>query len=83
MKVDTRFDIGQEVFWHNIREEKVEVSIVDEIRVDIWKGIKGVTNSVIYRLLPQQCWTSDYHIFANEDSAVAELEKWKRLCKKR
>jgi hypothetical protein len=79
MTIETKFSIDQEVFWHNKREETVEVARIDEISTNTWKGITGVTTSATYRLVPQQCWVSDYHLFADELSAVAEMEKWKRL----
>jgi hypothetical protein len=79
MTIETKFDVGQEVFWHNVREEKVERSIIDTIKTEIWKGMTEMNISFIYRLMPQRCWVSDFHLFADESSAVAEMEKWKKL----
>ncbi len=78
MKVDTRFDMNQEVFFINRHEERLEKRIVVGIKLEVWKldGINQVTT--IYRL-DNHTWTSEYNLFSNEGIASEELLKYQKL----
>lgn len=78
MKVDTRFDMGQEVFFINRHEERLEKRMVVSIKLEVWKldGINQVTT--IYRL-DNHTWTSEYNLFSDEDTAAEELLKYQKL----
>lgn len=78
MKVDTRFDVDQEVFFINRHEERLEKRIVVGIKLEVWKldGINQVTT--IYRL-DNHTWTSEYNLFSDEDIAAEELLKYQKL----
>lgn len=78
MIVDTGFDMGQEVFFINRHEERLEKRIVVGIKLEVWKlnGINQVTT--IYRL-DNHTWTSEYNLFPNEGVAAEELLKHQKL----
>jgi hypothetical protein len=78
MKVDTKFNINQEVFFINRHEERLEKRIVVGIKLEVWKldGINQVTT--IYRL-DNHIWTSEYNLFSDEDVAADELLKYQKL----
>lgn len=78
MTIETKFNMGQEVFFLNKRDECLEKRRIMGIKTEVWQydGIDHVTT--IYRL-DNHTWTSEYCLFADEDIASEELLKYQRL----
>ena len=80
MKIETKFDIGQEVFWHDVKNDRALQQFVDSIKAEVYKNLNGGLGiSAIYHLTPAQIWVSDFHLFATREEAEREVEKWKKL----
>ena len=79
MKIETKFDIGQEVFWHDVKNDRALQQFVDSIKAEVYKSLNGLGTSAIYHLVPAQIWVSDFHLFATRAEAEREVEKWKKL----
>ena len=80
MKIETKFDIGQEVFWHDVKNDRALQQFVNSIKAEVYKSLNdGLGISAIYHLVPAQIWVSDFHLFATREEAEREVEKWKKL----
>ena len=79
MKIQTRFDIGQAIFVHNVVEEKVERHHVIAIKINAWyDAIEGYIISMLYQLENNR-WVNDTHTFVTEEDANKECEEWAKL----
>ena len=79
MKIQTRFDVGQAIFVHNVIEEKVERHFVKAIKIYVWYDAhEGHVISTIYQLENHR-WVNNTHTFATEEEANKECEEWKKL----
>ena len=78
MTIETKYDMGQEVFFLNRNTECLEKRLVVGIKTEVWKydGIPQFTT--IYRL-DNHTWTSEYCLFADEGIASEELLKYQKL----
>lgn len=79
MNIEAKFDIGQEVYWHDVKNDRALQQFVGSIKVEVFRSFKGIDVSAIYRLVPAQTWVSDFHLFATREEAEREVEKWKKL----
>jgi hypothetical protein len=80
MKIETKFDIGQEVFWHDVKNDRALQQFVNSIKAEVYESFNGGLGiSVIYHLVPAQIWVSDFHLLATREEAEREVEKWKKL----
>lgn len=78
MRIDVKFDMGQEVFFLNRNTDCLEKRLVVGIKTEVWKydGIPQFTT--IYRL-DNHTWTSECCLFDNEEIASEELLKYQKL----
>lgn len=77
MNIETKFDMGQEVFFLHRVTESVEKRIVIGIKSEVWKYDGNNQITTIYRL-DNHTWTSECCLFANEEIASEELLKHKK-----
>lgn len=79
MKIETKFDIGQEVYWHDVKNDRCLQQFVESVRVEVFQSLNSIETAAIYRLVPAHIWVSDFHLFATEKEAEREVERWKKL----
>jgi hypothetical protein len=79
MTIETKFNIGQEVYWHDVKNDRALQQFVDSIKLEVFQNINGIDTATIYRLVPGHMWVSDYHLFATREEAEREVERWKKL----
>lgn len=77
MRIETKFDMGQEVFYLNRASESVEKRIVIAIKSEVWKYDGELQTTTIYRL-DNHTWTSESRLFADERIASEELLKYQK-----
>ena len=78
MIIETKFDMGQEVFFLNRNSECLEKRLIVGVKSEVWQydGIDHVTT--IYRL-DNHTWTSECCLFTDEGIASEELLKYQKL----
>ena len=78
MKIETKFDMGQEVFYLNKRDGCLEQRRILGIKTEVWylNGIPEV--STIYRL-DNHSWCYDGLLYTDEGIASEELLKYQKL----
>lgn len=74
MKIETKFDIGQKVFYIN-NVGKILSGIVYNIR---WDSVKGF----VY-FIPLDWRFAEDELFATREEAEAKLKKWSSLWKRK
>lgn len=79
MIIETKFDLGQEVFLVQKKERKIIPTKIQEIRASVelyfFKDGKPLICS-IYRINYDYVWVSERELFATYDEASDELAKW-------
>ena len=78
MNIETKFDMGQEVFFLHRVTESVEKRIIVGIKSEVWK-YDGVNHTTTIYRLDNHTWTSEFCLFANEELASEELIKYQKL----
>lgn len=78
MNIETKFDMGQEVFFLHRVTESVEKRIIVGIKSEVWK-YDGINHTVTIYRLDNHTWTSEFCLFANEGLASEELIKYQKL----
>ena len=78
MTIETKFDLGQEVFLVQRKERKIIPTKIQEIRVLVDNNITndGLFICSIYRINYDYVWVSERDLFAIYDEACDELAKW-------
>lgn len=77
MNIETKFDMGQEVFFLSRGTESIERRKVVGIKTEVWIYDGAHQFTTIYRL-DNHTWTSEYCLFADEQIASEELLKYQK-----
>lgn len=78
MTIETKFDLGQEVFLVQKKERKIIPTKIQEIRVSVENAFTRDRLFIcsIYRINYDYVWVSERELFATYDEASDELAKW-------
>ncbi len=78
MTIETKFDLGQEVFLVQKKERKIIPTKIQEIRASVENALTkdGLFICSIYRIDYDYVWVSERELFATYDEATDEMARW-------
>lgn len=79
MTIETKFNIGQEVYMHDVDSNGAIRKFVHSIKVEVFQTSSGIDSATKYKLIPGHMWVPNFHLFATPEEVAVAVERWRKL----